>query len=131
MALAELKNNRVSLDDIHRTFEMASYLFMIEQRCPFHLHLGICHCSVARCHAAAKLISDYLIQLYVPKKLTPTPINEKNSQNPFVNRAIQSSSHSTNNTPNQLQQTVGVRYDQYFRSIIYSFEIFSFLNEIN
>jgi len=68
MVLAEIKKHRVSRDDIHRTFENAAYSFLIEQRCPYHFHLGISHCSIARCHAGAKLISAYLNQLYVPER---------------------------------------------------------------
>lgn len=67
MVLAELKKHHVSRDDIQKTFENATFSYMIEERCPYHFHLGINHCSVARCHAGAKLISAYLNQLYVPE----------------------------------------------------------------
>jgi hypothetical protein len=105
--LAELKKQRVSRDDIHKTFENAAYSFMIEQRCPYHLELGISHCSVARCHAAAKLISAYLNQLYVPER--PASTNSgKRSQ--YTN---QSSIKSMNNASNHVQQPVVIRYDKH------------------
>ncbi len=102
MLLGELKKHRVSRDDIHKTFENAAYSFMIEQRCPYHLQLGISHCSVARCHAGAKLISAYLNQLYVPER----PESAKHNQ------------PSMNNVSNHVQQPVGIRYDKYTTEIL-------------
>ena len=75
MLLAELKKQRVSRDDIHKTFENAAYSFMIEDRCHFHNQIGISYCSVARCHAAAKLIAAYLNQLYVPSRPTSASLS--------------------------------------------------------
>jgi hypothetical protein len=87
MVLAELKHYSVSRDSIQKTFENAAYSFMIEERCPYHAEIGISHCSVARCHAGAKLISAYLNQLYVPERLTSTPtISEKQSPNSLENK---------------------------------------------
>jgi len=105
MVLAELKQHRVSRDHIQKTFENATYSFMIEQRCPFHNEIGISHCSVARCHADAKLISAYLNQLYVPERPVSTTMTEKHSQNSFVNNKNQ----STNNMSNRMQQSTIVR----------------------
>jgi hypothetical protein len=99
MVLGELKHHRVSRDHIQKTFENAAYSFMIEERCPFHCEIGISHCSVARCHAGAKLISAYLNQLYVPERPASITMTEKHSQNSFVN-----------NMSNRVQQSGIVRY---------------------
>jgi hypothetical protein len=109
MVLGELKKHRVSRDDIHKTFENAAYSFMIEQRCPYHLELGISHCSVARCHASAKLVTAYLKQLYVPERPPSSIMSEKRSQN----SASKSSIDSMNNTSNRLRQSPVVGYDKY------------------
>ena len=86
MVLAELKHYSVSRDSIQKTFENAAYSFMIEERCPYHQEIGISHCSVARCHAGAKLLSSYLNQLYMSNKQRSTPSNsEKQSSNPSRN----------------------------------------------
>ncbi|CAF2879316.1 unnamed protein product [Rotaria sp. Silwood2] len=102
--LAKLKNYCVSRDDIQKTFANAAYSFMIEERCPYHYQIGTNHCSVARCHAAAKLISAYLNQLYVPERLTST--TGRHSQNSFVNKTNQSSINSMNTMPNRVEQSV-------------------------
>jgi len=93
MLLAELKKQRVSRDDIHKTFENAAYSFMIDDRCNFHSHLGISHCSVARCHAAAKLISAYLNQLYIPSRpSTSTSVSiHQRPQSSAMNKSDRSS----------------------------------------
>ncbi len=101
MVLAELKHHCVSRDDIQKTFENATYSFMIEERCPFHYEIGISHCSVARCHAGAKLISAYLNQLYVPERPVSTTMTEKYSQNSFAN-----------NMSNRVRKSATVRYDK-------------------
>lgn len=81
MVLGELKQHRVSRDQIQKTFENAAYSFMIEERCPYHNEIGISHCSVARCHAGVKLISAYLSQLYLPERpSSSTTGSEKHSQ---------------------------------------------------
>jgi hypothetical protein len=113
MVLAELKGNRVSRDHIQKTFENAAYSFMIEERCPFHHEIGVSHCSVARCHAGAKLISAYLNQLYVPERPVSTTMVEKHSQHLFVNNTNQSAIESTHKMPNQVQQSAMLRYDNH------------------
>jgi hypothetical protein len=115
MVLAEIKKHRVSRDEIHRTFENAAYSFLIEQRCPYHFHLGISHCSIARCHAGAKLISAYLNQLYVPERPVMT---EKSSPSLRMNNANQSSIDSMNTTTSDRgQQSMVIRYDKYSKWI--------------
>ncbi|CAF4005908.1 unnamed protein product, partial [Rotaria sp. Silwood1] len=91
MVLAELKKHHVSRDDIEKTFANAAYSFMIEERCPYHLQLGINHCSVARCHAGAKLISAYLNQLFAPERPVSAKITTENrSQNSPMSKRNQS-----------------------------------------
>ncbi|CAF1115511.1 unnamed protein product [Rotaria sp. Silwood1] len=107
MILAELRKYRVLRDDIQKTFANAAYSFMIEERCPYHNQLGISHCSVARCHAGAKLISAYLNQLYIPER--PTSTTGRHSQNSFVNKTNQSSIDSMNTIPKRVEQSVAVR----------------------
>lgn len=91
MLLVELKKQRVSRDEIHKTFENAAYSFMIEERCNYHTKLGISHCSVARCYALAKLLSAYLNQLYVPertltnKRSMPSKTNSETSSMISIN----------------------------------------------
>lgn len=102
MLLAELKKQRVSRDDIHKTFENAAYSFMIEERCNYHSQLGISHCSVARCYASAKLLSAYLNQLYVPERPASTLMTGKQPQ---INHSDTASSIvSMNNFSSRLQQ---------------------------
>ncbi|CAF1298196.1 unnamed protein product [Rotaria sordida] len=105
MILADLKKYHVSRDDIQKTFANAAYSFMIEERCPYHLQLGISHCSIARCHAAAKLISAYLNQLYVPERST----TGRHSQNSIVNKTNQSSIDSMNTMSNRVEQSLAAR----------------------
>jgi hypothetical protein len=106
MVLAELKNYSVSRDSIQKTFENAAYSFMIEERCPYHQEIGISHCSVARCHAGAKLLSAYLNQLYIPERQKSTPTNLSRNTTPvkqdhqYANDSIASS----NDQITQLQQ---------------------------
>jgi hypothetical protein len=103
MVLAELKQHSVSRDSIQKTFENAAYSFMIEERCPYHNEIGISHCSVARCHAGAKLLSAYLNQLYVPSRPTSTTrMPGKQSPNICTNN---------NNVSNRGQQSATVRYE--------------------
>lgn len=64
MVLAELKKYHVSRDSIQRTFNNAAYSYLIPERCSYHQEIGVSHCSVTRCHAGAKLLSNYLNQLY-------------------------------------------------------------------
>ncbi|CAF0986380.1 unnamed protein product [Rotaria magnacalcarata] len=91
MVLAELKKHHVSHDDIEKTFANAAYSFMIEERCPYHAQLGVNHCSVARCHAGAKLISAYLNQLFAPERPVSAKITtEDRSQNSFMSKRTQS-----------------------------------------
>ena len=111
MILADLKNYRVTRDDIHRTFEKATYSFLIEERCPYHFQSGISYCSVARCHAGAKLISDYLSQLYVPARRSSTSRTEAHLQNLMPNNTNQSSSHRG-------QPSVSFRYDNNSSAIV-------------
>ena len=109
MVLAQLKNHRISRDDIHKTFENAAYSFMIEERCNFHSQLGISHCSVARCYASAKLISSYLNQLYVPERPASTMMTGKRPQSSFMMNSDGSSIASMSNISNRLQQPSIVR----------------------
>jgi len=109
MLLAELKKQRVSRDDIHKTFENAAYSFMIEERCNYHSQLGISHCSVARCYASAKLLSAYLNQLYVPERPASTMMTGKQPQSSFMMNSDASSIISMNNFSNRLQQPLIVR----------------------
>ncbi len=105
MLLVELKKQRVSRDDIHKTFENAAYSFMIEERCNYHSQLGISHCSVARCYASAKLLSAYLNQLYAPERPASTMMTGKRPQSSFMNHSEAASSIvSMNNFSNRLQQ---------------------------
>jgi hypothetical protein len=115
MVLAELKQQRVSRDNIQRTFENAAYSFMIEERCPFHDEIGISHCSVARCHAGAKLLFAYLNQLYVPERPASTTMSEKRSQKAFVNNTHQSAVESMNHMSHRKQQSATVRYEKFNR----------------
>ena len=110
MVLAEMKKQRVSRDDIHKTFENAAYSFMIDERCPYHFRLGLSHCSVARCHAAAKLISAYLNQLYVPDR-PASAMSEKRSQDLHMNNSNESAIQSMNNMSKRVQQPMVIRYE--------------------
>ena len=105
MLLVELKKQRVSRDDIHKTFENAAYSFMIEERCNYHTQLGLSHCSVARCYASAKLLSAYLNQLYVPERPASIMMTGKRS----IQNSDASSIVSINNFSNRLQQPMIVR----------------------
>jgi hypothetical protein len=87
MLLAELKKRRISRDDLHKTFENAAYTFMIEERCNYHKRIGISHCSVARCFAAAKLISAYLNQLYVSERPVSTSMSGKRCPSAATNKS--------------------------------------------
>lgn len=109
MLLAELKKQRVSRDDIHKTFENAAYSFMIEERCNYHSQLGISHCSVARCYASAKLISSYLNQLYVPERPASTMMTGKRSLHSTGINSETSSIASMNQFSNRLQQASAIR----------------------
>ncbi|CAF0877871.1 unnamed protein product [Adineta ricciae] len=109
MLLVELKKQRVSRDDIHKTFENAAYSFMIEERCNYHTRLGVSHCSVARCYASAKLISAYLNQLYVPERPASIMMTGKRSQNSSTMNSDSSSIASMNSFSNRLQQPAIVR----------------------
>lgn len=96
MVLIELKQQHITREHIQRTFENAAYSYLIDQRCPFHLQIGISHCSVARCHAAAKLLSTYLSQLYVPQRSSPSsstfePIISSNHSEESTSDSIASS----------------------------------------
>jgi hypothetical protein len=102
--LAELKKQRVSRDDIHKTFENAAYSFMIEDRCNYHSQLGISHCSIARCYASAKLLSSYLNQLYVPERPASTMMTGKRPQSSMINSET-SSIASINQFSNRLPQS--------------------------
>jgi hypothetical protein len=104
MLLVELKKQRVSRDDIHKTFENAAYSFMIEERCNYHSELGISHCSVARCYASAKLLSAYLNQLYAPERPASIMMTGKRPQSSFMNNSDATSIVSMNNFSNRLQQ---------------------------
>jgi hypothetical protein len=104
MLLVELKKQRVSRDDIHKTFENAAYSFMIEERCNYHSQLGISHCSVARCYASAKLLSAYLNQLYAPERPASVMMTGKRPQSSFMMNSDASSIVSMNNFSNRLQQ---------------------------
>ncbi|CAF0817085.1 unnamed protein product [Adineta ricciae] len=107
MVLADLKKHHVSRDDIQRTFENASYSYLVDQRCPYHSHLGIRHCSVVRCHAAAKLISAYLNQLYVPERPASSVAKiGKATSNPFVNIPSPPPTTTVRSDPCQVQQQV-------------------------
>lgn len=99
MLLVELKKQRVSRDDIHKTFENAAYSFMIEERCNYHTQLGISHCSVARCFASAKLLSAYLNQIYVPERPASVIMSGKRSQNSETSSIV-----SMNNFSHRLQK---------------------------
>ncbi|UJR31873.1 hypothetical protein I4U23_019347 [Adineta vaga] len=109
MLLVELKKQRVSRDDIHKTFENAAYSFMIEERCNYHTKLGISHCSVARCYASAKLISAYLNQLYVPERPASIMMTGKQPQSSAMINSDTSSIVSINSLSNRLQQPAIVR----------------------
>ena len=98
MLLAELKQQRVCRDDIQKTFENAAYSYMIEDRCSYHLHLGISHCSVVRCYAAAKLIGAYLNQLYVPERTVLSMMNSKRTLNSAMKKSDRVSVVSMNTT---------------------------------
>lgn len=76
ITLVELKQQRVSRDQIQKTFENAAYSFLIPQRCPFHQQIELSHCSVVRCHAGAKLLSAYLNQLYPPQRSSSRTEND-------------------------------------------------------
>ena len=105
MLLVELKKQRVSRDDIHKTFENAAYSFMIEDRCNYHSEIGISHCAVARCYASAKLLSAYLNQLYVPDRPASTLMTGKRPQSSHMNQSDAASSIlSINNMSNRSQQ---------------------------
>ncbi|CAF1570303.1 unnamed protein product [Rotaria sp. Silwood1] len=104
MLLVELKKQRISRDDIHKTFENAAYSFMIEERCNYHSQLGISYCSVARCYASAKLISAYLNQLYVPERPASTLMTGKRPLSTSMMNSDTSSIISMNNLSNRLQQ---------------------------
>ena len=107
MVLVDLKRHHVSRDDIQRTFENASYSYLIDQRCPYHSHLGIRHCSVVRCHAAAKLISAYLNPLYVPQRpASSVAMIGKATSNPFVNTPSPTPTTTVRSDPCQVQQLV-------------------------
>jgi len=86
MVLIELKQQHVTREHIQRTFEHATYSFLIEQRCPFHQQIGISDCSVARCHAAAKLLSTYLGQLYIPQRSSSS--DESDSMTSSTQRSL-------------------------------------------
>lgn len=106
MLLVELKKQRVSRDEIHKTFENAAYSFMIEERCNYHTKLGISHCSVARCYALAKLLSAYLNQLYVPER---TLANKRSM--PSKTNSETSSMISINHFSTRLQpQSMNIRF---------------------
>ena len=105
MLLVELKKQRVSRDDIHKTFENAAYSFMIEERCNYHTQLGLSHCSVARCYASAKLLSAYLNQLYVPERPASIMMTGKRS----IQNSDASSIVSISNFSNRSQQPMIVR----------------------
>jgi hypothetical protein len=109
MLLAELKKQRVSRDDIHKTFENAAYSFMIEERCNYHSQLGISHCALARCYASAKLMSSYLNQLYAPERSASTMMTGKRPQSSFMSNSDGSSIASMSNISNRLQQPSIVR----------------------
>lgn len=105
MLLVELKKQRVSRDDIHKTFENAAYSFMIEDRCNYHSELGISHCAVARCYASAKLLSAYLNQLYAPERPVSSLMTGKRPQSSYMNQPDTASSIlSINNHSNRIQQ---------------------------
>ncbi|CAF0746824.1 unnamed protein product [Rotaria sordida] len=104
MLLVELKKQRISRDDIHKTFENAAYSFMIEERCNYHSQLGISHCSVARCYASAKLISAYLNQLYIPERPASTMMTGKRPLSTSMINSDTLSITSMNNLSNRLQQ---------------------------
>ncbi|CAF4118415.1 unnamed protein product [Rotaria sp. Silwood2] len=104
MLLVELKKQRVSRDDIHKTFENAAYSFMIEERCNYHSQLGISYCSVARCYASAKLMSAYLNQLYVPERPASIMMTGKRPLSTSMMNSETSSITSMNNLSNRLQQ---------------------------
>lgn len=91
MLLAELKKQRVSRDDIHKTFENAAYSYMVEERCYYHSELGISHCAVARCYAAAKLLAAYLNQLYVPERPASTLMSGKRPLSSSMDKSGRSS----------------------------------------
>ena len=109
MLLAELKKQRVSRDDIHKTFENAAYSFMIEERCNYHSQLGISHCSVARCYASAKLISAYLNQLYVPERPASIMMTGRRPVSSSMMDQDRISIDSMNNVSNHMQQPLLVR----------------------
>ncbi len=109
MLLVELKKQRVSRDDINKTFENAAYSFMIEERCNYHSKLGISHCSLARCYASVKLISAYLNQLYVPERPASIMMTGKRPQSSFMMNSDASSIASMNNISNRLQQPAIIR----------------------
>ena len=109
MLLVELKKQRVSRDDIHKTFENAAYSYMIEERCNYHSQLGISHCSVARCYASAKLISAYLNQLYVPERPASTMMTGKRQITSTMMNSDRSSVVSMNRVPDPRQQSSTVR----------------------
>jgi hypothetical protein len=104
MLLVELKKQRVSRDDIHKTFENAAYSFMIEERCNYHSQLGISNCSIARFYASAKLLSSYLNQLYVPERPASTMMTGKRPQSSMINSET-SSIASINQFSNRLPQS--------------------------
>ena len=109
MLLAELKKQRVSRDDIHKTFENAAYSFMIEERCNYHSQLGISHCSVARCYALAKLLSAYLNQLYAPQRSAATLMTGPRPHKSSVIHSSSSSVHSmTQQASTKLPQPASV-----------------------
>jgi hypothetical protein len=109
MLLVELKKQRVSRDDIHKTFENAAYSFMIEERCNYHSQLGISHCSVARCYASAKLLSSYLNQLYAPERPASTMMAGKRPQSSIMMNSETSSIASMNKISSHLSQQPIVR----------------------
>ncbi|CAM4780937.1 unnamed protein product [Rotaria magnacalcarata] len=104
MLLVELKKQRISRDDVNKTFENAAYSFMIEERCNYHSQLGISYCSVARCYASAKLISSYLNQLYAPERPASTLMTGKRPVSSFAMNSDTSSIGSMHNFSNRLQQ---------------------------
>ena len=101
MLLAELKKQRVSRDDIHKTFENAAYSYMVEERCYYHSELGISHCAVARCYAAAKLLAAYLNQLYVPERPASTLMSGKRPLSSSVDKSGRSSVIAVNTMLNR------------------------------
>ncbi|UJR14842.1 hypothetical protein I4U23_001827 [Adineta vaga] len=110
MILAELRKHRVSRDDIQRTFENTSYSYLIEQRCPYHSHIGVSHCSVTRCHGAAKLISSFLNQLYISEKSASSiPTIGKSSPNSFINNSNSSFTNRTSENSRQNQQSAALK----------------------